>query len=217
MFRLKRAAYIAGAALFPVNCPFCGILLPPDGLICEGCYARLSLIDGYDVPDGFDEMAACYEYTGEIRDAILRFKAGGDSHAAVAFSAVMAECCSPFLDDVDVITAIPSSYKSLLRRGYMPAVALAKGISVFSGKPYRKTMAACGERVEQKRLNRSQRIENAKNSMIIVNKSYISGKNILLVDDVCTTGSTMSAAARLMRQNGAHKVYGVAFAMVPLR
>ncbi len=173
---------------------------------------KIQMIDSFDIPEGFEDMAVCYEYTGEAKTAILRLKAGGDSHAAVAFAAIMTECCKEFIGEVDLVTGVPSSTDNTLQRGYMPAVALAKGISMYTGKPFRRTLFLVGSKEEQKNLDRKQRIENAGKGLKVVNKSYINGKNILIVDDVCTTGSTMSAVAALLKQHGAAKVYGVVFA-----
>lgn len=217
MLNVKRALYTASAVIFPVRCPFCGGLLPPHILYCQECSMRIPMLRHCDVPEGLDGMAACYEYTGAAREAVLKFKAGGDSHAAVAYSAMMTECCKDFIGEVDFITGVPSSAESLLRRGYMPAVALARGVSMYSGKPCRRTVRLTGGKSEQKGLDRAHRIENAGKGLKIVNKSYIEGKNILLVDDICTTGSTMSAVAALLKENGAVKVYGVAFAKTMLR
>lgn len=212
MRRIKRALYTVSAAVFPVHCPFCGGVLPPHILYCQECAQRMSMISQYDIPDGLTGLAVCYEYDGEARDAVLRFKSGGEKHAAVAFSAMMTECCEEFIDRVDVVTGVPSSFEKRLERGYVPAFELAKGVALYADKPYKRMVALTGSKKEQKSLDRQHRIENAGKGLKIVNESYICGKNILVVDDVCTTGSTMSAVSMLLKENGANEIYGVTFA-----
>lgn len=217
MRRIGRALYTVSAAVFPVHCTFCGGVLPPQILYCQECAARIPMISCCDVPEGLSDMALCYEYTGDIKDALHRFKAGGERHVAVAFAAMITECCKEFIGRVDLVTGAPSSMESRLKRGYTPAAELAKGVSMFSGKPYRRLAVLSGNKDEQKSLDRQHRIKNAGKGLNIVNKSYIAEKNILIVDDICTTGSTMTAIARLLKENGASEVYGAAFAKTMLK
>ena len=90
---------------------------------------------------------------------------------------------------------------------------MAREISALSGIPVVKNaLAASDKKAEQKTLSARQRAENAKKAFIVTNIADITGRNILLIDDVCTTGSTLSVLAEQLIQHGAISVSCAAFA-----
>ncbi len=115
---------------------------------------------------------------------------------------------------------IPLSAAKLRKRGYNQAEILAKGLSKKFGFP----VFDCLERVRETRtqvgLSKKERKENVSGAFKIINhlpagkagKSLIINHNILLVDDVLTTGSTFSEACSVLKRSGAAKVWGIAFA-----
>ncbi len=112
-------------------------------------------------------------------------------------------------DDIDLVTCVPMSKTKLLDRKYNQAEVFAKHMSKRLGKSFNgKLLQRKHNNIEQHMLSSEQRRENAENVYHIHNKyNDIKGKNILICDDVITTGATMSKCIRLLKEMGADKVY----------
>lgn len=108
------------------------------------------------------------------------------------------------------ITYPPRSIKRTKEYGFDHAHDLAKHISKYTGIPLQETMKNKGKKA-QKALNSMERKFNADNAYVLRKNSVISGKYIL-VDDVITTGATVNAAAKLLKEAGATAVYPVCIA-----
>lgn len=206
----------AASLIVPNRCPFCDVVVGAFEYMHEECLDRLPrLTERIAPPKGIEELYACFWYDGAARDAVLRLKDGHYIHAAEAFAPIMLEIIGDAVRHADVITAVPSNLFMRVRRGYAPAEAMAKEISRRCGVKFAVTLST-DKRSEQKRLNARERAENVKGAFELVDKELIQDKNILLVDDICTTGSTLSACAEVLKENGAARVSGAVFAVTPL-
>ncbi len=109
---------------------------------------------------------------------------------------------------------IPLSGTKFRKRGYNQAEILAKGLSKKFGFPVVNILRRVRETKSQFSLNKKERAENMAGAFGLRKRfeSYIKNKNLLLVDDVLTTGATLSEAAKTLKKNGANKVWGIAFA-----
>jgi ComF family protein len=115
---------------------------------------------------------------------------------------------------------VPRMKSSIRRYGYNQTEVLAKIISKYSGIPYMPLLEASGlYDTEQKVLDKNLRVLNVRNKFIPVrkirkNKAVIQNKNILIIDDIITTGSTLSECARIIKNMGAENVYALCAASV---
>ena len=113
------------------------------------------------------------------------------------------------------ILAIPSGKTKARFREFNPSLLLAGEISQEFGLPLVKNaLIKIKKTCPQAKLSRELRFKNIQGAFAI-NKKYknsVKGKNFLLIDDVFTTGSTMDEAARTLKANGAHKVWGLTLA-----
>lgn len=100
-----------------------------------------------------------------------------------------------FFNGVDMLMPVPIHWWKQARRGYNQAEQLCIGISKVTGIPVDTSLRAVRGHRTQTALNHDQRLENLKNIFVVRNTERLSGKHILLVDDVCTTGATLTAAA----------------------
>ena len=113
-----------------------------------------------------------------------------------------------------IFVPIPLSSAKLRKRGYNQAEILAKNLS----KKLSFSIVNCLERVKETKsqfeLNKEERRKNMAGAFRLKKefKDYIKNKNILLVDDVLTTGATMSEAGKILKKSGAKKVWALAFA-----
>ncbi len=215
MYKLRELRRAALSLLLPNHCPFCDSLIGAFDYWCGDCYSALRFLDSMPEPTGsLDGIWSCCEYKERTVDAVHRMKDGLYIYAPDAFAVLMTELSADILERIDVVTSVPCSLKRRLELGYDHTARIAKDISRRRGFRYRRLLRVTGNKREQKRLSRAERIENARNSYKIVDNKYISAKNILLVDDVCTTGATLSAIAAKLKAAGAAKVYAITFAKV---
>ena len=123
-------------------------------------------------------------------------------------------------ESIDFITSAPRKRDSIRLYGYNQTEVLAKIIAKYTGVKYMRILEASKlYKTEQKLLNKTERVSNVKNKFAPVrnirkNKVLIKGKNILIIDDVVTTGSTLSECARIIKNMGAENVYALCAASV---
>ena len=127
----------------------------------------------------------------------------------------MSECAENNLDcgSIDMVSCIPLSRKRMHDRGYNQAELLAKEISKKVGVEYLPTLKKIRHNTAQSTIKDSkQRAANVIGAYRVVDAEKVKGKYILLVDDVVTTGSTVSECARILKKSGAKAVYCVTLA-----
>ncbi len=115
-------------------------------------------------------------------------------------------------NDTIVLVTIPLHSKRLRLRGYNHAQLLAKGLSEKLNLPLIEILQRTKETKSQFGLKLKDRKENLKDAFILNTKYKILNTNIFLVDDILTTGSTLLEAARILKKNGAGRVWGLTLA-----
>jgi competence protein ComFC len=111
-----------------------------------------------------------------------------------------------------VLVPILLHKKRLRRRGYNHAELLAEGLSESLGLKLMEVLQRTRETKSQFGLKLKERKENVKDAFMLNTKYSILNVNILLVDDILTTGSTLFEATNILKRNGAKKVYGLTLA-----
>lgn len=118
-------------------------------------------------------------------------------------------CCP---NDYDVLVSVPLHPKRLRERGYNQSTLLARGLSAKSGIPFWDCLRRVRNTPHQTGLNRNQRLHNLDGAFTLKAGVRITGKKILLVDDVFTTGSTLRACAGVLHRYGATQIKGICLA-----
>ena len=118
----------------------------------------------------------------------------------------------------DLVTAIPLVWTRRLKRGFNQSELIARRLAALLGRPYLATLDRTGRAV-QSRSSRSHRRRNVVGSFRLRTRKrpLLEGADLLLVDDVVTTGSTLEAAARVLIEGGANRVTALALVRTPLR
>ena len=211
--------------LFMHNCVLCcGVLPAEDGsraMICAACADELCRDYRCTAPihvPGADGAAAALYYTGKVKQAMQRFKFHHKQHYADWFAAQALPLLAEHLEDwkPDLITYMPIGFVHLHKRGYNQAELLAKPIAAAFGLPCRATMRKrpfTPTQSEQKDF--AARQENAARALLPMKNIDLSGRSVVLVDDIITTGAMAAAAADLLRKMGAARVYVLAPARTP--
>ena len=209
-YELKRRAL---SVIFPNICPFCGRAIEPREYYCEACHELLPRIRAeLPPPEGVSRLYACCWYSGVARAAVHMLKFGCLIYPADTFGLMMSEMLR--VVNADALVPVPSGLRSLEKRGFTPAEEIAKRISLRLDIPIENALTANIDKIEQKTLTRKSRKINARNSFHIAKHADIQGKRLLIIDDVTTTGSTLSALAEILLGAGAADVSAAVFAQV---
>ena len=201
--------------LYPTKCAFCHKLTGGDK-ICKSCRTALPLTPKGAQVQKFPFISACVSplyYTGDVRESLLRYKFGSLSAYAEVYASFMAKCIDENQFSCDIITWVPLSRKRLRKRGYDQARLLAEELSRISGigccrllKKTRNNPAQSGTGSAEKRRANVSGVYRAADG------EKIKGKSILLVDDIVTTGATLSECGRVLMSAGAREVKAVTVA-----
>ena len=202
--------------LFAANavCILCGEEAHNSELgICPNCAAALMIPETLSVVLSenvyLDDICAAYAYTEPVAHGIMRLKYNGEKYLAAEFAKLM-DIKNEWR--IDAATAVPMYKNKLRKRGYNQSDALAEKLCERFGIYYdpgilRRTKATSS----QVGTSRSERLNRQKDSFE-ADEKLCKGKNILLIDDVCTTGSTVNECAKELKKKGAERVYVSVFA-----
>lgn len=105
---------------------------------------------------------------------------------------------SGFLNDVEIIVPVPMHYLKKAKRGYNQVDKIAEGLAISSGLEVKNALRMTRQRKTQTSLNMTERLANAKSLFSPKEGIDLSGKGVLLVDDICTTGATLGSAAEAL-------------------
>ena len=168
--------------------------------LCEKCLRK---------PPYYEALGSPYLYTGKIMDVIHMFKYLGKSHYARTLGILMASFSLKWLEKEKnlLIMPVPLHPKKLRKRGFNQSLLLAREVNRFL-KVNVDFLSLRRIKItpSQAELKMNERIKNVRNAFEISEKSNIKGRDILLVDDVATTGSTLNECSRILLKAGARRV-----------
>ena len=227
MILFKAVNYIYHALLdfiYPPYCSFCQSSLS-DGkyLVCDACWDNLPffpkrhdiLIELEENLNGESYLSganAVWEFKKNIQFIIHQLKYEHHTCLANKIGYYMAnllreENC---LDCVSLIIPVPLHKKRIRKRGYNQSELIGETISQIVHVPINTTsLQRVKNTISQTKLDRHQRTQNVADAFNVIKKEEIEGKKIVLIDDVITTGSTINACARELKQNGAEEVFAL--------
>ncbi|MDE7234504.1 MAG: double zinc ribbon domain-containing protein [Ruminiclostridium sp.] len=201
--------------VYPNRCPGCNAIIEyTHGAFCKKCARELIPYEKeFAVPDT-DGFAAFCVYGGLAKKVLLHFKHDSCGNMDYAFACGIFEAlCSRALGgEVDVITYIPMLRSDLEKRGYNQARLIARELRFLLKAPCAELLEKCRETREQKSLDGGERRSNVRGAFHVIDSEAVQGRSILLVDDLCTTGSTLSEAAKTLKEAGASKVIAAVYA-----
>lgn len=197
-----------------IRAPVCerlGIPMPFDtgGPIISGAALK-------DPPD-WDRARAVAHFDPLMRELIHKFKYADRHDARRLFARWMSEAGMDLLADADLIVPVPLHRWRLMRRKFNQAGLLVQEIARRSGKPHTMSVLLRTKATRtQVGLSEAERRSNLSGAFAVAAhaRAQIKGRNVMLIDDVITTGSTVAACARVLRRAGAARVDVLALAMV---
>jgi len=204
----KEAAFLTGAV-----CDLCGAPVPDSGEaapICDSCV---------HAPPGFDKGRAALLYDGVGRRIALQLKHGDRLDLAKPAARWMLRAGGDMAREADLIAPVPMHWTRLVQRRSNQAAELARAVAAAAGRPrayapdlLRRVRATAS----QDGRTRVERFENVQGVFEARRRwgARLAGANVLLVDDVMTTGATLGACAEACREAGAANVNALVLARV---
>ncbi|MBO8159047.1 ComF family protein [Thermosyntropha sp.] len=187
-------------------CDRCGKVIPADKFLCQDCSVK-------EPPFAIARAVGPYEDSCRIAIKVLKFL--GKRNLSVAMGKMMAEVVKgePRYFPIDLIVPVPASKGHLEQRGFNQTAEMAKSISrQLKIKMDDKVLIRVKETPPQRELSKEEREKNLLCAFEVKDKKKIYRKNILLVDDVYTTGSTSRECARTLLGAGAERVAVITWA-----
>ena len=202
--------------LYPPKCPFCGrVLERGEDQMCALCQRELPWTEGPGpAPEGCELCLSPLRYRDGVRDAVHRYKFEGGAARAALFGELMTQCLHDHGDGAaDLITWVPLHPRRKKRRGYDQAELLARRAAQLRGIPAVPTLEKIRATVVQsQQATEADRRANVEGAYRALPGLDLTGKRVVLVDDVVTTGSTLAECAACLRSAGAAEVAALTFA-----
>lgn len=227
----KRLPRLLLDAVLPPLCLGCGAIVGEPGSLCPACWGGLRFVapplcpacgHPFDVDPGLDDCLcgrclstpppwrqarAVFYYDDASKPLVLRFKHADRLEGAPAFGRWMARAGVDLLTDCHVLMPVPLHRWRLAARRYNQAAVLAHAVGAETGI----TVVAGGLRrirrtPPQGHFSRDERRRNVHGAFALRPGLDVAGGNVVLVDDVLTTGATLGECARLLIDHGAARV-----------
>lgn len=214
---VKSLAFDLSRVLFPVCCPVCHkALVEGEELLCIGCHFKIPRT-GYHLSNDnplhyklinlhapIEKAASFFFYKNEspysrlVRDA--KYNGHPEINRSLARLYALELRPAGFFDDIDRIMPVPIHWFKHLRRGYNQTDYIARGLSEISGIPVAHNLRAAKSHSTQTRKTATERRKTLRDVFTVDRPDELSGSHILLVDDVITTGSTITTCAATLHQ-----------------
>lgn len=227
-----------GDFLFPPGCPGCGRRMARHGGLCTACWKDIRFIErpycevlgtpfSHDLgagilsaeaiahPPDFHRMRSVCSFNGTARNLVHALKYRDRTELAPMLALWMARAGRDLLADCDAIIPVPLHVLRRMARKFNQAAELAAALSRLAEKPMLPAAVIRRRNTRhQVGLGRTGREENVRGAFQVTprGKMEIFGKRILIIDDVYTTGATVSAVARAAKRAGAADIGVLTFA-----
>jgi len=193
------------ARLAPPFCATCGVPVPSDAVVrCVGCRASAP---------AFDYARAAAAYGGTLRDAVHALKFGGRRSLARPLGDLIVEHCAGALAAPDALVPVPLARARERERGFNQAGLLAERLGERLGVRVRsRWLVRLRATAAQSDLSAAERRANVADAFAAA--PAVSGRDLVVIDDVITTGATVAECARALHEAGARRVGVLAVARV---
>lgn len=196
------------ALWFPSRCLLCGRVVEPDELFCPACWKERPEspeVRRFRLPRAFSVYAPL-RYEGGFRKTLHALKFQGEKGLSEPVGQLMASVAEP-LPHPDLVTWVPMTPEKKRGRGYDQSELLARAVARALNCPCLPLIGKTRDTATQHELSEKERVKNVKGAYAA--DSLAKGKTVLLVDDIVTTGSTISECALALYAAGAKDVVGL--------
>lgn len=198
--------------IFPSKCVICDKI---GDILCNECFSKIKHYPQQKInpPQNVDLMVVCGYYDGILKKLIRMYKFSKKKSLYLHLAHFVEDNLKDkdYFGTVDLITSVPLHKNRLKDRGFNQSELIAKHLSTFLNLPYDGNIL---ERVKETsfmyNLSKNERKSNVR-GVFSVNRN-INGLKILIIDDILTTGATLSEIALEMKKKGADSVYALTVA-----
>lgn len=204
--------------LFPRKCVLCHRLLEADEpRLCPACAASIpEPVSGARRGTHYRRWASALWYEDQVRSSFVRYKFGGCRFYARAYGPLLANAIEKQLGtQYDLLTFIPINSLRRRRRGYDQTLLLAVEAGRLLGSPPVPTLKKRRRKPQSRTINAEDRQRNIRGAFSVPDPTLVQDRRILLIDDVLTTGATVSEASRVLLEAGARLVDVATLAVTP--
>ena len=206
--------------LFPDKCVFCREIIPY-GETCKNCIEQVEKLKiplylqqiNHKTFKNLDKCVAFYYYEGIVRDGLLKAKGNGCNSFIKTFLQYISFDFEKFLtdNDIDIIISMPCHKSKFYNKEFDLPQLMADAIAKKYYLKYNKDLVKKVKRTKnQHNLKLNQRKSNLKNAFSVTDD--VNGKNILIIDDIVTSGNSLEEVAKTLKKSKADKVFAVTFA-----
>ena len=204
--------------IYPQRCAFCQkIILPQDKGICRQCSYTLPFIPADNqlvAPDLHISIClSVFYYKDAVRQSLIRYKFQGKNAYYKCYANLIAEGLKDHALDFDIVSWVPLSKRRYRKRGYDQAKLIANEVALLMNVPCIQTLIKYRNNPPQSgTLDENQRRNNVKDVYRLKVNAPIYGVRVLLIDDIITTGATLSECASILLDGGAKEIFGATVA-----
>lgn len=194
----------------PAHCAICGKKIYDNSFVCKECFSKIKI---NEYPLIFKEEMVYYygmsAYEGVMKDLIHKFKFEHYKVLAETITTLLINFINKEKLTFDAISFVPMTRKELLERGYNQTYLIALKLAKTLNKTLIKDVFKVRETERQTNLSREERLKNLKDAFIVKGKYPF---NILIIDDVYTTGATAREITKAFKNATDKKIFFVAIA-----
>ena len=192
----------------PRRCAGCG---KGEKYICDECSLFLSEATSIFAKGSLREIISVWDYEGLIKKLIYKIKYDGVFDAVDDLVEKAFERREPYVQEDTVITFVPMFEKKEKRRGFNQAELIAQKLGQITGREVVSLLEKIKDTPSQTELDKEERVKNVRDSFQ-VKKEINCPNNVLIVDDIWTSGATMEECARVLRKSGVGIIRGFTLA-----
>lgn len=195
--------------LYPPVCLLCNAYAEP---LCEECRAQIRPVPpDTELPVGLEGVVSVGYHEEALRTAVLKLKFQRDAAVAPPLGALLADGLHPYLGtwEADGLVPVPIHWARRWERGFNQSELLAQRVGRTLSMPVRPVLLRTRKTPPQVGLEATARQRNIHGAFALAPQVRVAGQRLILVDDVRTTGSTLSACAAVLKSAGAQAVYGL--------
>lgn len=188
------------------SCPVCSSLMIDSN--CVICAERAFYPD---------RNICISDYEGPLKDALFSLKFSGNRRISQPLGEICAETISRNKITADLITTVPVNKQKLYKRGYNQSELIARRAAEILKIPFAETMTGPFSEKSQKEQSYDNRFLNVIGRYSVIPKAVSSGMDIIIIDDVFTTGATINECARILKDSGAKSIFSVTLARTGIK
>lgn len=196
-----------GELVAPTRCAACDVPARAGVLFCPACAVSVEAAPA----DASGQRRAAFQYGGAIAHALTRLKYAGRADLGPRLGRAMLPAARPLAGKVDLVVPVPLHARRLAARGFNQAALLAAPLARDLGVVHApRAVQRTRETRRQASLDRGERLANVRDGFVC--EADLRGARVLLVDDVRTTGATLSACTKALRRAGVAQIFELALA-----